>query len=84
MELWIVEVLKEQNRVSVSILFGDHAAKDKNLTEDDVDCVVDTVRRGKIDVFKSTEETKRVCFKNYYKEKGITYFVITEFYPSFI
>jgi hypothetical protein len=84
MEIWVVEALNKLNRGSVSILFGEHAAKEKNLTETDIDFVLDTVRRGKVELSKSTELTKRICFKNYYKERGLTFFVITAFYPSFI
>ena len=84
MEIWALEVFKTLNRLAVDILFGEHAAKDKNLTEEDVDYAIDTVRIGKVEINKSSEENKRICFKNYYKEKGISYFVVTEYYPTFI
>lgn len=65
-------------------MFGEHAAKDKNLTTEDVDYVTKTVQAGKVAEEKSTEATKRICFKNYFNERGETYFVVIEYYPNFI
>jgi len=84
MALWLKEATSRLDRKNVEILFGEHAAKDKNLTIQDIDCVITVVRIGKIDEEKSTEEKERVCFKNYFKEKGETYFVVVEYYPAFI
>ena len=84
MDLWIIEIISKLNRNNVEILFGEHAAKDKNLNLEDVDNVIQTIRIGKIDDNKSTEENKRICFKNYFDKTGQTYFVIVEYYPEFI
>ena len=84
MDLWAKEVMSKLERSSASILFGEHAAKDKNLTVEDVDNVVQTVRIGKVDDEKSTQEKERICFRNYFDKKGVTYFVVTEYYPDFI
>ena len=37
MDLWITEVMNSLDRKKVNILFGEHAAKDKNLNMEDVD-----------------------------------------------
>ena len=84
MDLWIKEAIGRLKRSEATILFGEHAAKDKNLTVQDVDNVVCTVRVGKIDEKKSSHEKERICFKNYFGDEGLTYFVITEHYPEFI
>jgi len=84
MDVWIKEVVSKLERTKVKILFGEHAAKDKNLTADDVDNVVRTIRIGKVDEEKSTQEKMRVCFKNYFDVVGVTYFVVTEYYQEFI
>ncbi len=84
MDLWAKEVMNRLDRKHASILFGEHAAKDKNLTIEDVDKVEQTIRIGKVDDEKCTQEKERICFKNYFDTKGITYFVITEYYPDFI
>ena len=84
MNLWITEVIKSLDRTKVKILFGKHAAKDKNLTMEDVDNAVKTVQIGKVDDEKSTQERERICFKNYFGKKGQTYFVVVEYYPDFI
>ena len=84
MSLWLKEVLASFDRSIVEILFGEHATKDKDLTLVDVDYLVLTIRVGKVDEEKSTEEKRRICFKNYFAEVGMTYFVIVELYPSFI
>ena len=83
MSFWIEKVLKTLNR-KAEILFGEHAAKDKNLTIQDVDYVITTIQIGKVEESKCTEENKRICFKNYYKEIGETYFVVTQAYPDYI
>ena len=36
MDLWAKEVMSRLERNNASILFGEHAAKDKNLTIEDV------------------------------------------------
>lgn len=84
MDLWITEIISKLNRNNAEVLFGEHAAKDKNLNLEDVDHVILTIRIGKIDDSKSTEENRRICFKNYFKEKEVTYFVVVEYYPNFI
>lgn len=84
MNVQLQELVRRLNRKTADILFGEHAAKDKNLAVDDVENVLLTVRRGKIDEEKSAAETQRVCFKNYSKEIRETYFVVTEYYPDFI
>ena len=84
MDVWIKEVVSRLDRTKVEVLFGEHAAKDKNLTSNDVDNVVWTIQIGKVDEEKSTMEKLRVCFKNYVDDLGITYFVVTEYYPAFI
>lgn len=81
---WIKEITNKLNRKKASILFSEHAAKDKNLNNDDVDNVITTIRFGKIDKNKSTKEKERICFKNYFKDSKNTYFVITEYYSDFI
>ena len=78
------EVLKKLERKKAKILFSEHAAKDKNLNREDVDNVVNTIQTGKVDEEKSALEKERICFKNYFNEKGITYFVVVEYYPDFI
>ena len=84
MDAWIKEALGGIDRKKAQILFGEHAAKDKNLDFQDVDNAVETVRVGKIDEWKSTAEKQRICFKNYFVKKGYTYFVIVEFCPDFM
>lgn len=70
---WIVDLVNRLDRMSVEILFSEHAAKDKNLNAEDVDNAVKTVQIGKIDEEKSTEKKERLCFKNYFDENGQTY-----------
>ena len=82
--MWIIEITSHLNRKKAKILFGEHAAKDKNLNEEDADNVVKTIQFGKIDERKSTEDKKRICFKNYFSQNGATYFVVVEYYPDFI
>lgn len=84
MDTWIKDVLSRLERKKAQILFSEHAAKDKNLSMEDVDNVVETVQIGKIDEQRSNQEKERICFKNYFDNKRITYFVITEYYPDFI
>jgi len=84
MDLWTTELIKSLDRAKVNILFGEHAAKDKNLNFEDVDNAVKTVQIGKVDEEKSTEEKKRICFKNYFDKQRQTYFVVAEYYPDFI
>jgi len=84
MGTWIKDVLSRRERKKAQILFSEHAAKDKNLSMEEVDNVVETVQIGKIDEQKSNQEKERICFKNYFDKKGMTYFVITEYYPDFI
>ena len=84
MDLWVNEIISKLNRNSAEVLFGEHAAKDKNLNVEDIDNVVKTIRIGKIEDNKSTEENKRICFKNYFDTQGQTYFVVVEYYPNFI
>ena len=84
MDLWITDVMNSLDRTKVKILFGEHAAKDKNLNLEDVDKVVKTIQIGKVDEGKSTEEKKRICFKNYFDKQRQTYFVVAEYYPDFI
>lgn len=84
METWIKELLHALDRKRADMLFGEHAAKEKNLNTQDVDCAVKTVRIGKVDESKSTKEKQRVCFKNYFNEFGVTYFVIVEYYTDFL
>ena len=84
MEVWIKEVMSRIDRKKAQILFSEHAAKDKNLSMEDVDNVLKAVQIGKVDEEKYTKEKERICFKNYFDNKGITYFVIAEFYPDFL
>ncbi len=84
MDLWIKEVMNGLDRTKAQILFSDHATKDKNLDMEDVDNSVKTVQIGKVDEEKSTEEKKRICFKNYFDKSRQTYFVVVEYYPDFI
>ena len=84
MDLWITDVKNSLDRTKVQILFCEHAAKDKNLNNEDVDNAVKTIQIGKIDEEKSTEEKKRICFKNYFDKQRQTYFVVVEYYPDFI
>ena len=84
MELWITEVMNKFDRKKSQILFSEHAAKDKNLNNEDVDNAIKTVQTGKVDEEKSTEEKKRICFKNYFDKQRQTYFVVMEYYPDFM
>lgn len=84
MGLWIKEVMNCLDRKKAQILFGEHAAKDKDLDIADVDNVVRTIQFGKVDEEKSNQEKERICFKNYFDKKGITYFAVVEYYPDFI
>jgi len=84
MDLWITEIMKSLDRTKVKILFGEHAAKDKNLIMEDIDNAIKTVQIGKIDKEKSTEEKRRICFKFHYYKQRQTYFVVVEYYPDFI
>ena len=84
MDIWIKEVINRLNRKKAQILFSEHAAKDKNLDIEDVDNAVKTVRIGKVDEEKSTQEKEHICFKNYFDKKGQTYFVVVEYYSDFI
>lgn len=84
MEPWIKEVTNKLDRKRAAILFSEHAAKDKNLNQEDIDKAVKAVQIGKVDKKSSDQEKQRVCFKNYFKEKEQTYFIITEYYPDFI
>ena len=84
MDLWITEFMNSLDRTKVQIIFGEHAAKDKNLSNEDVDNAVKTAKIGKIDEEKSTEEKKRICLKNYFDKQRQTYFVVAEYYPDFI
>lgn len=84
MNLWIQEIINKISRTKFDILFGDHAAKDKNLNQEDVENVVKTIQFGKVEENKSTEEKKRVCFKKYFKTTEETYFAIVECKEEFI
>lgn len=84
MDLWITELMNKLDRKKARILFSEHAAKDKNLDMEDVDNAVKTAQIGKVDEEKSTEEKKRICFKNYFDKQKQTYFVIVEYYPDLI
>ena len=84
MNVWIKEVMNRLNRKKTQILFSEHAAKDKNISFEDVDNAIKTVQIGKVDEEKSTQEKERICFKNYFDKKGQTYFVFVEYYPDFI
>ncbi|MBI1935429.1 hypothetical protein HYS31_03230 [Candidatus Woesearchaeota archaeon] len=84
MDLWIKEVISRLDRKNAQILFGEHAAKDKNLDMADVDNAVKTVQIGKVEEEKSSQEKERICFKNYFGKKGQTYFVVVEYYQDFI
>ena len=84
MDLWITEVMNKLDRKKVQILFSEHAAKDKNLNNEDVDNAVKTVQIGKVDEEKSTQEKERIYFKNYFDKQRQTYFVVVEYYPDFI
>ena len=83
-DVLIEEVLKKLDRKKAEILFSEHAAKDKNLNREDVDNVVKTVQIGKVDEERSAIEKERICFKNYFDEKGVTYFAVVDYYPNFI
>ncbi|MBI5065541.1 hypothetical protein HZA97_04855 [Candidatus Woesearchaeota archaeon] len=84
MNLWILEITNKLNRTNTDILFGDHAAKDKNLNQEDVENVIKTIQFGKVEESKSTEENKRVCFKKYFKTTEETYFAIVKYEAEFI
>ncbi len=43
MAAWIKEIVNKLNRKKLDILFGEHAAKDKNLTIEDTDYAEKTV-----------------------------------------
>ena len=66
------------------IVLSDHCLKDKNISFEDLELVKIAVRYRKIDVSRSNEEKNRVCFKNYFKQKGLTYFIIAERHKSFL
>lgn len=84
MDTWIKEVMSRLERKKAQILFSEHAAKDKNLSMEDVDNVVKTVQIGKADEEKSNQEKERICFKNYFDKRAITYFVVAEYYTDFV
>ena len=84
MDLWIKEVMNRLDRKKTQLLFSEHAAKDKNLSMDDVDNVIKTVHIGKVDEEKSNQEKERICFKNYFGKKRQTYFVVVEYYHDFM
>lgn len=78
MDEWIADILHYIDRQTKPILFGEHAAKDKNLTVHDVNITIQTVKYGKVENKKSTESAQRICFKRYHKQSNLTYLVITE------
>ena len=84
MDVWINGVMNRLDRKKAQILFSGHAAKDKNLDIEDVDNAVKTVRTGKVDEAKSTQDKERICFKNYSDHKRQTYFAVVEYGPDFI
>lgn len=84
MDAWIKDTLSRLERKKATILFGEHANKDKNFNREDVDSVIKTVRVGKVEEEKSASEKGRICFKNYFDTVGATYFVVAEYYPDFI
>lgn len=80
--LWVREILKRIKRREIQIWFAEEHLKEKSLTVEDLEFGEITVRIGKIDYGKSDENKKRICFKNYFKKKGKTYFVVVEGYPN--
>ena len=82
--LLFAEIVKKLNRRKCTIYFSEHVAKDKNLNEEDSENVIRTVRCGKIDKAKSTEGEERICFKNYFRERNTTYFVVVKYGPDFV
>lgn len=82
MELWIKELLNNINRRKIFVWFAEEHIREKNLNVEDIELAELTVRIGKIDDEKSNEIKKRICFKNYFRDKGKTYFVIAECYPN--
>ncbi|MCK4729532.1 MAG: DUF4258 domain-containing protein, partial [Desulfobacterales bacterium] len=64
--------------------FSVHALKDKNLTQDDLDKAIETVRKGKVIEDKSNQSKRTVAFRLYIGKKNITYTVIVGLHQNFL
>jgi len=70
----IINYSKYYNRKS-PVWFSRHAAKDKNLTIEDVDRIHETIIYG--NVHRSLG--RKVCYKRYFKDCSKTYFVVVRY-----
>ena len=84
MEDWIHDELSRFDLKDVFIGFSIHALKDKNLTQDDLDMAVDTVRKGRVIEEKSDQSRKTVAFRLYFGKTNITYTVVVGLHQNFL
>ena len=84
MEDWIHDELSKYNLKDVYIDFSVHALKDKNLTQDDLDKAIETIRKGRIIEDKSNQSRRTVVFRLYFGKGNITYTVIVGLHENFL
>lgn len=79
------EIISNKTNIrKAEIILSDHCLKDKNLSSEELELLKTTIRYGKIDGSNSHEAKNRICFKNYFKQKGLTYFIIAEQHTTFL
>jgi len=84
MEDWIRYELSRFNLNSVYIDFSVHALKDKNLTQEDLDKAIETVRKGRIVAEKSNQLRRTVAFRLYFGRDNATYIVVVGLHRDFL
>ncbi|MFH1053688.1 MAG: hypothetical protein V1740_04715 [Candidatus Woesearchaeota archaeon] len=81
--IWIEELLKGLDRKNADITFSLHLFDRKEYWNLDLDNIKETVRNGKIFIYKC-EKPNKICFKNYYGKENITYNVIARYHKKHI
>ena len=83
-ELWIQEELRKLDRKKAIIKPTKHLLCDKNPSSIELEFIEQVIRDGKIHYPDCTYEERRICFKNYFKHVGKTYFVIVKMHEDFM
>lgn len=80
---WIDATLAGIDRSTIFIDFVDHLLYEKSITgPEELELLKDVVRTGKPSIKKSKPHKNRICFRKYFAQQTITYYVVVEVCPD--
>ncbi len=80
---WIDATLGRIDRRTIFIDFTNHLLYEKSITgPEELELLKEVVRTGKPSIENSTLHEDKICFRKYFAQQNVTYYVVAAVYPE--